>query len=91
MIIQNKILLKRLILVAPPEGKHERLQEFFAHLNKDISQIKNYVDEVIVLYSTDDTEGRVEASKRVIEETGAFAIKMENYGHFNVTESKLIE
>jgi isoleucyl-tRNA synthetase len=91
MIIQNKISLKRLILIAPPEGKHERLQEFFSCLQEDVSKIKEYVEEVIILYSTDDKEGRVEASKILIEKTGGYTIKVDGFRHFNVTESKLIE
>lgn len=70
MLIKNKISLKRLVLVAPPEGKHERLQEFFSHLQADMSLLKKYVEEVIILYSLDDKEGRVEASKNLIETTG---------------------
>ncbi len=70
MIIENQISIKKLILIAPPEGKHEKLQEFFNHLQQDICQIKKYVDKVVILYSTDDKEGRVEASENLIEKTG---------------------
>lgn len=79
MIIQNQISLKRLILIAPPEGKHEILQDFFNNLKEDISQIKKYVDDVVVLYSLDDKEGRVEASKDLIEKTGCTAIQMNGF------------
>jgi predicted alpha/beta hydrolase family esterase len=91
MIIKHQIPIKRLVLVAPPEGKHERLKEFFEHLGEDVSLIHKYVEEIIVVYSTDDKEGRVLASNELIEKTNSLSLKMNGFGHFNIDESKLIE
>ena len=90
-IIKHQIPLKKLILIAPPEWKHPNLQEFYSHLNEDITQIRNFVDEVIILYSTDDKLERLEVARNFIEQLGCSVVKVDGYGHFNITECKLIE
>jgi isoleucyl-tRNA synthetase len=91
MIIKYQIPLKKLILIAPPEGKHERLQEFLWELQEDISKINKFVEEVVILYSVDDKEWRVVASKELVEKTNGHSIRLSGFWHFNITENKLIE
>lgn len=90
-IIENKINIDRLIMVAPGmESTSKEVQGFYDSLEADVSSLKNYVNEVIVLASKDDL-GREGKAKALAELIGARYIEVNGFGHFNMKESKLIE
>ena len=90
-IIEHKVDLDRLVMVAPGmESTTKEVQDFYDSLSADVTELKNYVKEVIVLASRDDV-GREGKAKALAELIGARYIEVDGFGHFNVTESKLIE
>ena len=91
-IIEHRLKLKRLVLVAAsnnnwstPETK--KFSEVLKHNYKDL---KNYVEEIIFIKSTNDPDSPYEWVKELSQEIWANLITAEDW-HFNVTESKLIE
>lgn len=90
-IIENKIIIDRLVMVAPGmESTSKEVQGFYDSLDADVSSLKNYVNEVIVLASKDDL-GREGKAKTLAELVGARYVEVNGFGHFNLKESKLIE
>ena len=90
-IIEHKVDLDRLVMVAPGmESTTKEVQDFYDSLSADVTELKNYVKEEIVLASRDDV-GREGKAKALAELIGARYIEVDGFGHFNVTESKLIE
>lgn len=91
-IIEKKIPLKRLVLIAPGiKATTPEVNEFYSTLQQDISTIKTYVGEVIVVASQDDTVHRQAGVKEIVSTTGAELVQLDGYGHFNVKENSIIE
>lgn len=60
-------------------------------LTESYTELPNFVDEIIVLSSKDDTEIRNQNAKIVAEETKGRYIEVDGFGHFNLREVPLIE
>ncbi len=54
-ILENKIMLDRLVMIAPGMiSTTKEVQDFYDSLHADVSDLKKYVKEVIILASRDD-------------------------------------
>ena len=90
-IIENQLSLDRLIMVAPGmESNSKEVQGFYDSLKADVTKLRTYVKEVIVLASRDDV-GREGKAKELAELVGARYIEVSGFGHFNLHECALIE
>jgi hypothetical protein len=84
---ENKIKVKKIILVAPyvmgiPEApflKDLNIQEL------DL-KLKKYFDEMIIFYSEDDMDCIVHDAKFIHSKLGGKLIKFQNRGHFNLED-----
>lgn len=93
-IIEKKIKLNRLVLVSSTKywSGTKEVSDFFATMkHDDLSKINNYVKEIILVSSKDDKVTRVEWARNLAKELNANLIELNWFGHFNVTENKLIE
>ena len=91
-IVEHKISLSRLILVAPWYiWWSDTINNFLEVLKHDFSDIKKYVSEIIVVASDDDKDRRKQWAKKIVEISWADFVSVSGYGHFNVYESKLLE
>lgn len=92
-IIEHKIKLDRLVLVAPwiEWSWTKEVAEFYSVMKQKVEEINKYVKEIIVLISKDDKKVRSEQWQRLAKITWANLIEVNWYGHFNITECKLIE
>ena len=91
-IIEHKIGLDRLIMVSPAlSSNRPEIIAFYSTMKHDISEVQKYVKEIIVLHSKDDTIHTLEQSKEFAEKVGGKLIVVDGFGHFNITESKMIE
>lgn len=93
-IIEKKIKLNRLVLVSSTKNWSgtKEVSDFFATMkHDDLSKINNYVKEIILVSSKDDKTARVEWARNLAKELNANLIEVNWYGHFNITECKLIE
>ena len=90
-IVEKEVELDRLMMVAPGmQSTTKEVQDFYDSLSADVTELKNYVKEVIVLASRDDV-GREGKAKALAELVGARYIEVDGYKHFNMHESQLIE
>lgn len=92
-ITERKIKLKRLILVAPSIrwSWTKEVTEFYSVMKHGFKEIQSYVDEIIVLFSDDDTVIRTDWAREIAKELNAKLIEVTWYGHFNLEEVKIIE
>lgn len=91
-ITEHKIKLKKLILVAPAINvKTKEVMDFYLDMKHWFKEIKNLVDEIIVLFSNDDTVIRTDWAREIAKELNAKLIEVTWYGHFNLEEVKIIE
>lgn len=92
-IIENKIKLERLVLVSATKNWSWRkeITEFYSKMKHNVSEIQKYVKEIIIIISKDDTVIRIDWARDLAAELNANLIEVNWFGHFNVTENKLIE
>lgn len=92
-VIKNKKKLQRIVFVAPSLESRKpgsAVQDFYDSLKEDVSVLRSYVDEIIVISSQDDV-GREGKAKAFAAFVGANHVEVNGAGHFNTLESKLIE
>lgn len=91
-LIEKQIKIKKLIIVAPAiKVSSKEVEEFYKKMKHDFSEIKNYVDEIIVLISNDDKVIRLEWAYDLASKVDAKLVEVNWYWHFNLLEVKLIE
>ena len=93
-ILEKKIKIDRLVLVSSTKywSGTKEVSEFFAKMkHNDLSKINDYVKEIILLTSKDDKTARVEWARSLAKEINWNLIEVNWFGHFNVTENKIIE
>jgi predicted alpha/beta hydrolase family esterase len=90
-IVENQVQLDRLIMVAPGMvSTSKEVQGFYDSLMADVTELRKYVNEILVLASRDDA-GREGKAKELAELVGARYIEVNGFGHFNLHECALIE
>lgn len=91
-IIAHKKKLHRIVFIAPSlqSRKPGNVQDFYDSLKEDVSTLRLFVSEIIVISSEDDV-GREGKAKAFAGSVGANHIEVNGVGHFNTPESKFIE
>lgn len=92
-IVSKKLSIPRLILVAPryessSRATMEKVEK--EQLTHTFEELRNYVDEIIVIKSEDDPGAPYASGKKVAEVTGGTLITVNGWGHFNVVYSQFI-
>lgn len=91
-IIEKQIHIKKLLLIAPAIfTTRKEVQDFYIPMKHSFYEINKYVDEVIILVSTDDTVVRIDWAKELEKQTWARFIEVTWYWHFNFEEVRIIE
>ncbi len=92
-IIENKINLNRLVMVAPwiEWAWTKEVSEFYSDMKQNFEELKKYVKEIIILVSKDDKVIRVEQWQKLSNIIWANLVEVNWYWHFNVKECSLIE
>lgn len=91
-LIENNIQIERLILVSPAlSSNRPEIINFYEAMKQDVREIKKYVKEIIILQSEDDPVHDLSLVKQTSDTIGANFVETNGFGHFNVTECKIIE
>ncbi len=91
-LIETQIHIERLILVSPAlSSNRPEINGFYNTMKQDVREIKKYVKEIVVLQSKDDPVHILSLGKHVSDTIGANFVETNGFGHFNVTEAKIIE
>lgn len=78
-LIENEVKLDRLVMVAPGmESTSKEVQGFYNTLKADVTELRKFVNEVIVLASRDDV-GREGKAKTLAELVGARYIEVNGF------------
>ena len=83
-IIENNVHIDRLVLVAPSGlVGNEYLEKIIPEMTVSKSELKNFVDEIIILHSRDDEAGSAEFAygASLAEETSAELVAVNGFGH----------
>lgn len=90
-IIEKRLKLKRLVLVAPGiDSVTKEVNDYYISLKHDIAEVKNFVEEIIVIASKDDTIQRNIWAKIVADSIRWNLVEVNWYGHFNIPKCELI-
>lgn len=83
-ILENKIKLNRLVLVAP-SGLigNPFLEKILPEMTMNKSELHNLVSEIIIVHSKDDDadSAKFEYGKSLAEEIGAIFVPVDGFGH----------
>lgn len=91
-IIERKINVKKLIMVAPAiKLRTKEVIRFCEKMKNDYKEINKYVEEIIVVYSNDDEVLRIDWIKEFLSQIKATQIELNWYWHFNFEEVREIE
>lgn len=83
-ILENKIKLERLVLVAPSGlVGNSFLEKLLPEMTADKSELRKLVSELIIVHSKDDASdsAKFEYGKSLAEEIGAVFVTVDGFGH----------